>query len=1033
MKNSISKWGLDNSRLVKLLVTILLLGGLYAYYDIPKLEDPEIIVRQALVVGTYPGASAHRIELEVADPLEKSIRETSGVDFIETRCYADYCILKVSLLTTVRQDDLQKVWDRMRDNIDKSVLPDGTDVSVHDDFGDVFGMFYCISGNDFSARELSDYAYMLQRELQTVDGIGHISFFGMPRECIRINIRADRLAELGVLPVEIIQTLRSHDASVYSGYLEGGGNRLRVAVDDRFESEKDIEDLIITGHGQKQLKLSDIADIVREESSPVREYMEYEGERAIGLSISAISGSDIVKVGRRVERKLKELKAERIPEGISMEPVFSQPDRVSDALKSFMLNLLFSVALVILILIFTMGWRAGLIIGATLVTTVAGSIFILYYTGGTLQRISLCSFVMAMGMLVDNAIVVTDGILRDRAAGVPVSEALTATGRRTAWSLLSATLIAILAFLPIFMSPDVTGIYVHDMFIVLTVSLLLSWILALVLVPVMAEKMFFGHDSGIIGVQRDSGLYRYFCHLLDVILNHRRTSIAIAVLLTVLAGFGALKMPRALFPDMEYDQVYMEYKLPEGRSQQQVKSDLDSICRWLKGNDDVRRVFLITGGTPTRYNLVRSIHAPSLSYGELIIDFSSSKKARKNLPSLQKSVTELFPDAYIRFKRYNLMFMQYPIQLVISGPDPAVLTGIREDCMNAFTSAGVCDGITDEWEAETPTLSVGYSQSKSRQTGLSRTEVAMSLLATTEGLPVGRYYDGTYPLDIFVNCVAHDGRPVSDLNDATVFGVSPDISGILSSDLGDILAQDRSIEALSTRSSTLRQATDGIEISWEAPVVCRYNGVRTRTICAFPADGESTESARLAVARNLRDIQLPEGYRIDWNGEKLAETMSMENLFHFYPLALGLILLILLIQYRSYRTIGIILLSLPVVIIGVVPAVLLSGMSFGFIPIVGVLGLTGMIIKNEMILIDEIYARQADGLKLKDAVAQAARSRFRPVTMAALTTVLGMTPLLGDSMFRAMAAAMIGGLLVGTITILLLVPVLFSLIHSDRR
>ncbi|MCQ2174523.1 MAG: efflux RND transporter permease subunit [Bacteroidales bacterium] len=1025
------KWAFENRKLVSLFVALFLVGGVYSYFRMPKLEDPEIIVRQALVVAINPGASAHQNELEVAVPLEKSIRETPGVDFVETHCLADVSYIKVSLATTVRQDDIQQVWDIVRRKVGQTSLPAGVTTQVMDDFGDVYGMFYSISGEGFTSRQLADYVEMIQREIQEVKGVSRVSTFGVPKECIRIQLRQDRLANLGVLPIEVIQTLTGQNANVYSGYYLSGDNRIRVSVDDRYRSAQDIAGLIIQGHEQDQLKLGDIADVEQVEETPVRELMKRDGVRSIGLSISGNSGTDITKVGRDVENKLNELLESRIPTGIQIDKVFNQPDRVNDAMADFMLNLLISVILVILVLVFTMGLRPALIIGATLITTVAGSVLILNYTGGTLQRVSLATFVFAMGMLVDNAIVIVDGILVAKSKGLPKEQGLVGIGQKTAWPLLGATLIAILSFLPIFQSPDVTGLYVHDMFVVLAVSLLLSWLLALTHVPIMAGRWLYSAPASRKDSSRDSAPYRWLKKALGVLLQHRWATVIGVVVLIALAGFGTRFMPHAFFPDMEYDQLYMEYKLPESHNYTQVEQDLDSIQRWLAKRPEVTHVVNAVGGTPSRYNLVRSLHNPSLSYGECIIDFKSPRALLRNYHEIQTELQEMFPDAFIRMKRYNLMFLDYPIQLSISGPDPKVLTEIKDECNKIIAGLGCCECIHDEWEDSAPTMVVRYDQAAARNAGLTRLEVGTSLLASTEGIPVGQYYDGMHQMGIYVGCVDSEGNPLKNLENATVFGLGPDLGALTDLDLENVNSASI-IHALS-KDTPLSQVSDGLELEWETPVVFRYNSFRTRVIGASPIPGTGTEKARKIIDREISKIELPDGYFFEWHGEKQAEKMSIENLFNYYPLALLIMLAILLLLFRDYRKVGILLCSIPVIFVGVVPAMLISGYGFGFVAIVGTLGLVGMIIKNGIILMDEIIEQTAGGKEMAEALMDASMSRLRPVTMAAGTTILGMIPLLTDAMFGAMAATIIGGLLVGTIIVLLFIPILYSLFHGNKK
>lgn len=1031
MNVDFGKWAFRNKQLIWLFVIVLLAGGVYSYFAMPKLEDPEITVRQAVVAVIEPGASAHQIELDAVDPLEKRIRETPGVNFVETFCYADLALIRVVLGLDVPDGEVQQKWDIIRRKVSATTLPAGVTTQVRDDFGDVYGMFYAVSGEGFTPGELAGYVELIQREILNIEGVSSVKLFGVPKECIRIQMRQDRLANLGVLPVEVIRTLDGQNSTVYSGYFKNGNNRMRVSVDDRYRSVDDIMNLIIQGHEFDQIRLKDIATVVQEEETPVREELLYDGVRSIGLSISALSGSDITEVGRRVGKKLKELQQSRIPVGIEIEKVFNQPDRVQDAMSSFLLSLLMSVILVIMVLVFTMGMRSSLIIGTTLVAVVMGSVMFLYYTGGSLQRVSLSSFIFAMGMLVDNAIVIVDGILVAKAEGKSGMEALTGIGKKTAWPLLGATLIAILSFLPIYLSPDVTGLYVHDLFIILTVSLLLSWILALTLVPMMADKWLLPHIRPSEGHEFSSKPYLWLKKTLKYLLAHKAATVSALLVLLALSGVGALFMPKALFPDMEYNQLYMEYKLPENRNHTQVQQDLDSICVWLRKQPEIEHVVTSIGGTPSRYNLVRNVNFPSLSYGELIIDYTSAKALKRSYHRMQEEVQAMFPDAYVRFRRYNLMFMRYPIMLAVSGPDPAVLEQYKDSCLRIMYESGVCESIREEWEQSQPALVVGYDQATARRAGLSRQEVGMSLLASTDGIPVGTYRDGLNTMNIYVDCVDAEGKPLSNLDDATVFGLAPSLLGLADLNIKDINRE--SILQAITKSAPLGQVTEGTRIEWEDPITYRYNGYRTKSIGASPVPGYPAEKARRIIAKQIDRIEVPDGYSITWFGEKMAEKMAMTNLFHYYPIALLLIFAILLMLFHNLKTVAVLVCSIPALFVGVVPAILISGTTFGFVAIVGVLGLVGMIIKNGIILVDEIRLQARENDNMEDALITASESRLRPVTMAAFTTVLGMIPLLFDAMFSSMAATIMGGLLVGTVIVLFLIPVLYSLFFNNKK
>ncbi|MDR2037213.1 MAG: efflux RND transporter permease subunit, partial [Bacteroidales bacterium] len=645
---NIGNWALDNRKLVYFLVVVLVIGGIGSYYGMSKLEDPELKVKQATVVTLYPGASAHQVELEVSDVLEKSIRSMKNVDDVTSRSMNDMSMITVELSTLVQNDEVEQCWDLLRRKVSdvQGSLPEGASTSiVMDDFGDVFGMVYALTYDEgYTDEEVGKYADLIKREVQKIEGVSNVSIYGKRNECINIELYEDKLANLGVHPAEVLSTLNGQNKTIYSGYYESGDVRIRVSVNDKYKTVEDIGNLLLQGHEDDQLRLRDIARISTGYESPVRNELRYDKQRALGISISALSGTDITKIGKQADELLEHMETERLPVGMEVNKVFFQPERVNVALNSFMVNLVESVLIVVVLLMFTMGFRSGIILGVSLIVTVFGSLMILNMFDGTLQRVSLASFVLAMGMLVDNAIVILDGIQIDLQRGVPRKQALTAIGQKTAMPLLGATLIAILAFFPIFLSPDTAGIYVRDLFIVLAVSLLLSWVLALTLVPIHANKTLKIKESKIDKDPFDNKYYRLLRRILTWVLSHRITSLSIGVVMVLISVFCYRLLPQGFFPDMDYDQLYIEYKLPEGVNSTRVKSDLETIEDYLLARDEITHVTTSIGGTPSRYNLVRSIADPSLSYGELIVDYTSPKELVASMDEIQNYLNEYYPD-----------------------------------------------------------------------------------------------------------------------------------------------------------------------------------------------------------------------------------------------------------------------------------------------------------------------------------------------------------------------------------------------------
>jgi multidrug efflux pump subunit AcrB len=1039
---NLAEWALKNRLLIYFLVCAAVAGGIYSFSRMGKMEDPELTVRVAQVVTVYPGASAYEVELQVTDPLEKAVRAMPGVGTVESKSGNDVSIVQVALETTLPQKEIQQHWDMLRRQIYDAapLLPaEAHTPVVMDDFGDVYGLFYVITADGFSDEEFNHYVDRVKQELYTVEGVGRAAACGKRKPCIYIDIKQDRLAHLGIHFYELLQTIRNQNQTVYPGYFNSGDRRIRMEVADSYRSISDIENLIIKGHDDDRLRLKDIAAVHAGLTEPEREAMRHDGRPAVGLAISMSPGHDITKVGRRVEAHLQQMvSGGSIPVGIDFHKVFFQSDRVDEAIRMFLENLIEAILIVIFVLMLTMGFRSGLILASNLLVIVLGSFIILNLTGGALQRVSLGALVLALGMLVDDAVVVIDGILIDIQRGVKRPLALTGAARRTALPLLGATLIAILAFFPIFLSPDMAGLYVRDMFIVLAVSLFISWILSLTLVPIQADIFFrkrMSANNDAPAVIFAGRFYVLLRQLLRFLLAHRITSLAVILLLLALSGWGFLHVRQGFFPDFKYEQAYIEYKMPEGTHISRVKSDLEDMERRLLKRDDIAHVTSCYGRTPFRYNLVRSIAEPSSSYGELIVEFTSPEAMAHALPSLQKELSECYPQAYVRIKKYNLMYKPYPIEAMFSGPDPAVLKDLAaqaEAVMNAEPSVMLA---TSNWGASVPVLTVDYDQSTARDAGVSRSNVALALLAATDGIPIAQYYDGATPHTLCLRSVDAQDQPIDDLANVPVSAALPTLTALRRETVTDIFLGNKSVSALLTgalQPALISQVSDGITLRWDDPVVRRFKG--RRAICAQCNNmfGYTPAQSLAAIRDKIEQIPLPDGYELSWRGEAQARAESTRYLFTGLPVSIILMIAILLLLFRNGRKPLIIFLCIPLAAIGIVGGLLLSGKEFGFVAIVAALGLMGMMIRNGIVLLDEVARLTAAGTAPVEALLSASTSRFRPVVMAAGTSIVGMIPLLSDVLFGSLAVVIMSGLTVGTIITLLVIPVLYALVYGIK-
>ncbi|NLA64327.1 MAG: efflux RND transporter permease subunit, partial [Bacteroidales bacterium] len=534
----------------------------------------------------------------------------------------------------------------------------------------------------------------------------------------------------------------------------------------------------------------------------------------------------------------------------------------------------------------------------------------------------------------------------------------------------------------------------------------------------------------------DTPSYRMLRKVLQWVLCHKATSIAIAAILVAASLFSYQFLPQGFFPDMEYNQLYIEYKLPEGTKSETVKEDLRQLSEHLMERDNVTHITTSIGATPTRYNLVRSVAIPSMSYGELIVDFKSPKAAVQSLDYIQQHLIEHYPQAYARVKRYNLMYEKFPVAVEFTGPDPAVLrnlTGQAQEIMNKNSNTVL---ETNDWEPKIPVVVINYNQPAAHSLGLSRKDIAISLLAATEGIPTGVFYDGRDRFNIYMKTVQEPGVPLIDLNNAQVFGMVPPFENLLNKEtivglMNGSIKEEEVIKEL-LRTVPLSQATNGIDIEWHEPLVIRSNGQRAMRAQCEPAAGVSAQGARESILADIEDIELPPGYNVEWWGEHKASTESTKYLFKNFPLAIILMIAILILLFQDYRKPIIILLCIPLILIGVVFGMLISGKEFGFVAIVGILGLIGMMIKNGVVLMEEIGDQLSTGKDPMEALLDSSSSRFRPVMMASLTTILGIIPLLTDALFGSLAVTIMGGLLIGTLIILLFIPILYAIFFGIK-
>lgn len=1022
----------------------ILLAGVLAFMAMPKLEDPAVATKQAMVVIPWPGANAHEVELNAAQVMEDELRALPNVHKIKSECQNGAAIITVEFKMTVLLDELEQHFDLLRRKVNdaKAMLPAGCyDPVVIDDMMDVYGIFYALTADGYEYPEMYKYAKFIRRELLGVNGVKRVIIAGNREETINLTFSKETLARNGLIPTQVMMALQNAGKPIDAGSYQQEGDRIPLRIDGAISNEDDIRDLLITTADGKQLRLGDLATVERTYAEPQRNGFFVDGRPAIAICIALENDAIVPDVGKAVDARLAEV-MQQVPVGMETEKIFFQPDLVDAAIGSFMLNLLESVLIVILVLVFTMGFRSGLIIGVGLVLTIAVSFPILLACGTTLQRISLGAFIVAMGMLVDNAIVIMDGILIDKKRGFGPKTYLYRIGQNTAMPLLGATIIAAATFICIYLSPDSAGEYAKDLFLVLCVSLLASWVLALIQVPMCAKSWLSPREKapskeGCL----NSPVHRFVRHSIATLIEYKKTTIATAVCVLLLSAYGMTKVKNLFFPDFDYDQFVIEYFLPAQSSPDDVKEDLLEISRTLKTKEGIVRVSASMGSAPAHYCLVRPMTSGGDCYGELIVDCEDYDVVVESIPVILDELRSLYPDAYIRARKYNFSIStSHTVEVEFAGPDPAVLRDLSRQAEEIMRHSPYIDpySVENNWKAKGKTLVAEYVQQDALRAGISRSDIGNALLAATDGLPVGVIYEQDRILPVRLLVRNDDGSRISSLGDIPVWSMmnvridENEVMNALTGGTGLNELQDNMV-----RSTPLSNVAPDMHLDWEENCVMRLNGKRVIEAQCDPnyALFDATPAKAVSSIKDeIEAIPLPDGYEMRWVGEGELQHDAILNLLKYVPITIFLILGILLLLFNSWKKVGLILLCLPFVLCGIVPSLYFLRQPFTFMAIIGMMGLMGMMVKNAIVLVDEINRLITEEHQHPyHAVVEATVSRVRPVLMASLTTIVGMIPLIGDPMYGSMAITIMGGLTVGTIITLILLPLFYTALFHIKK
>lgn len=1010
--------------------------------QMPKLEDPAVPIKQVNVVALYPGADAATVELELAIPLEDALRTLPHVRSIKTDVYPGQAVIGVEFIRELPMNEVEQHFDMARRKVsDASIaLPQGAmEPIVIDDMMDVYGLLYGFYGEGYTYSELEKYAKLLRRELLTVPGVKRINIGGTQSEVINIEFTPEFIRSNGLMPTQLMMAVQNATGAVATGRNLSGTQRMSMEVTEGIRTVDDVANILINTPEGKRVRLGDIAKVSREYNDQVRNAVYVDNEPALTIAIALENSAIVPDVGKAVDAKLREV-MKRVPVGMQTEKIFFQPDKVDEAIGGFMLNLLESVLIVVLILMFAMGWRSGLIIGFGLILTVALSFPILSACHTTLQRISLGAFIVAMGMLVDNSVVIMDGILADRDKGLPKSTYLFRIVRNTAFPLLGATLIAACTFLPVYLVPGTIGEFAGDLFVVIFVSLMASWFLALVQVPFCANSWISPRKQE--GKKPESGIvYRIMHNVLQWILGHRIISFGVAAALLAIAFLGITKVRNVFFPDFDYKQFVVECYFPTTNDANRVDARIREMADSVRKIDEVQRVVVSTGGAPARYCFVRPMPSGGDNYAELIVDAKDFNTMLRLTDVVRKKLRAIAPDAYIRTRKYNFSISSsHTIEVEFAGPDMQVLRNLSKQAEDIMRESKLIDpySVQNNWIPTAPTLQFAFSQADAQRAGVSQGDVGNALQAVTDGYAIGALYEEDNIIPIRLTMRNSDGSRPSPLTSVPVWSMAnvnvdpTQLSGLLTgaTSKDDIM---RSIY----NTTVIGNVVDSASLKFSDEYIYRYNGQRTIQAEADPdpLNPDATPAKALAdISEKIDSIQLPAGYSMRYVGEQDTSGEATDTILGFLPLIIVMVFVVLLLLFNNWKKIFVVLLCFPFVLCGIVPMLLLTDTPFTFIAIIGCMGLIGMMVKNAIVLIDEVNRLQTvQHVAPYDSVVQATLSRVRPVMMASFTTILGMIPLITDAMYGSLAVTVIGGLFIGTIVTLMILPLFYCLFFKIRR
>ena len=1009
---NLAELAIRNKVTTLVLSVVFFVGGIVSFQRLSRLEDPEFTIKEALVITPYPGASAEEVEREVSNKIEMAVQQLGQLKEVESKSDRGLSTVTVRIKDQYDKDSLPQVWDELRRKVNdmQDQLPPGAGPSVvNDDYGDVWGIFLAIYGDEYTPAELYEVAKMLRRELLLVQDVAKVEFWGQRRECLYVVPDRDRMSQLGIHPQQILDKLRDKNLVADAGRAKVGTQFLAIAPTGEFQSVRDIEDLLIMGNQSGQaIYLRDVADVRRGYVEPPTTVMLYDGHPALGLGIATVKGGNVVRMGEAVDRRLREL-VDRIPLGIEFGIISLQSAAVTKAIDGFLINLIEAVVIVIVVLMVFMGLRSALIIGVILALTILSTFIFMAPWHVALERISLGALVIALGMLVDNAIVVVDGVLSRTQEGESAEEAAKAVVGQQALPLLGATAVAILAFGAIGLSQDSTGEFCRSLFQVVFLSLGLSWLTGMTVTPLLCV-MFLKPPAKKEGTENDRQprdpyrgiIYTLYRFLLLRAIRFRYVTVLIVAGVFAVSLWAFQFVDRSFFPDSTRPQFIVDVWLPQGTHIDETVAQARQMEKYLRSLEGTTHVTTLAGGGGLRFLVTYAPEKQNSAYVQFLVDVEDYRLLDRLIPQVERELPERFPDVEVYAKKFILgPGSGGKIQIRFSGPDRDQLRRLAQQAMDILHEDGGAKAVRTDWRDRVLVTRPVLAEDEANRAGVTAQDVALAIRSSFQGAAVGVYREGEELLPILFRAPENERSDITSIHNLQIW--SP--------------AAGRSIP--------LRQVVREFRTEFEDEIIERLNRKTTITVHADPAFG--TAAALLERIRpKVEALEMGPDYELQWWGEYRDSRKAQEGIGAALPLFLLMMVLIVVALFNSIRLPLVIWLTVPLAIIGITAGLLLTNQPFGFMALLGAMSLSGMLIKNAIVLIDEIRVQQRQGQPPLKAIVISGLSRLRPVAMAALTTALGMIPLLTDAFFVAMAVTIISGLVAATVLTMIVVPVFYA-------